>query len=78
MIRSRLRVSRILMRLRRIIRNDQLILSVLAVFVGLAAGGGVIAIRELIDFVQRISLGGTSENLISTIARPIFFFNRGE
>ena len=38
------------------------------VFVGLAAGGGVIAIRELIDFVQSISLGGTSENLISTIS----------
>ena len=67
MIRSRIRVNRILMRLRRIIRNDQLILSVLAVFVGLLAGGGVIAIRELIDFVQGLFLGGTSENLISTI-----------
>jgi CIC family chloride channel protein len=55
------------MRLRRIIRNDQLILSVLAVFVGLAAGGGVIAIRELIDFIQGVSLGGTSEKLISII-----------
>ncbi len=55
------------MRLRRIIRNDQLILSILAVFVGAAAGGGVIAIRELIDFTQGIFLGGTSENLISTV-----------
>ena len=55
------------MRLRRIIRNDQLILSILAVFVGAAAGGGVIAIRELIDFIQGVFLAGTSENLISSV-----------
>ncbi len=55
------------MRLRRIIRNDQLILSVLAVIVGAAAGGGVIAIRELIDLVQGVFLGGTSENLIAHV-----------
>jgi chloride channel protein, CIC family len=67
MARRRLRPSRILMRLRRIIRNDQLILSILAVVVGAAAGGGVIAIRELIDLVQGFFLGGTSENLISTV-----------
>jgi CIC family chloride channel protein len=59
-----LRLSRILIRLRRIIRNDQLILSILAVFVGAAAGGGVILIREGIDLVQAVFLGGTSENLI--------------
>jgi len=55
------------MRLRRIVRNDQLILSILAVFVGAAAGGGVIAIRELIDLIQGLTLGGTSENLISIV-----------
>jgi CIC family chloride channel protein len=56
------------MRLRRFIRNDQLILSILAVFVGATAGGGVIAIREVIDFIQGISLGGTSENLVAIIS----------
>ena len=67
MASSRTRLNRILMRLRRIVRNDQLILSILAVFVGVAAGGGVIAIRELIDLIQGLTLGGTSENLISIV-----------
>ena len=62
-----LRPSRILIRLRRIIRNDQLILFILAVFVGAAAGGGVILIREGIDLVQAVFLGGTSENLIAHV-----------
>ena len=64
MARRRLRPSRILMRLRRIIRNDQLILSVLAVVVGALAGGGTILIREGIDLVQGVFLGGKSEALI--------------
>jgi len=64
---SKIRFGRILMRLRRLIRNDQLILSILAVFVGAVAGGGVIAIRELIDWVQGLVFGGTSEDLITTI-----------
>ena len=68
MARPRIRISRILMRLRRFIRNDQLILSILAVFVGATAGGGVVAIRELIDFIQGLSLGGTSENLVSVVS----------
>ena len=51
---SKIRFGRILMRLRRLIRNDQLILSILAVFVGAVAGGGVIAIRELIDWVLEL------------------------
>ena len=79
MASSRTRLNRILMRLRRIIRNNQLILSILAVFVGAAAGGGVIAIRELINLIQGLSLGGTSENLISIdqfektlVSSPIF------
>ncbi|MEE2998765.1 MAG: chloride channel protein [Pseudomonadota bacterium] len=67
MVKSRLRLGRILIWLRRFIRNDQLILSILAVFVGATAGCGVIAIRELIDFVQGLALGGTSENLVSTV-----------
>ena len=59
----KIRFTRILTRLRRFIRNDQLILSILAVFVGAAAGGGVIAIRELIDFVQGLTFGGSSKEL---------------
>ena len=67
MTKSRIRVSRILVWLRRIIKNDQMILSILAVFVGATAGVGVIAIRESIDFIQGLFFGGTSENLIAII-----------
>ena len=59
--------NRILVRLRRVIRNDQLILSILSVLVGAASAGGVIAIRELIDFVQGLFIGGNSQNLIATV-----------
>jgi CIC family chloride channel protein len=64
----RIRLNRLLIRIRRFIKNDQLILSVLAIFVGAATGGGVIVIRELIDFIQGLLYGGTSVNLISTVA----------
>ena len=67
MTKSRIRVSRILVWLRRIIKNDQMILSILSVFVGATAGVGVIAIRESIDFIQGLFFGGTSENLIAII-----------
>ena len=67
MANSRIRVSRILVWLRRIIKNDQMILSILAVFVGATAGVGVIAIRESIDFIQGLFFGGTSESLIAII-----------
>lgn len=67
MFSRRLRLSRLMMRLRRIIRNDQLILSVLAVLVGVIAGIGVIFIREGIDFVQGLFLGGSSDKLINSL-----------
>ena len=51
------------MRLRRLVRNDQLILSVLALVVGAAAGGAVIAFREAIAFVQMGFYGSGAERL---------------
>ena len=68
MFSRRLRLNRILMRLRLVIRNDQLILSILAVLVGAIAGIGVIFIREGIDFVQGLFLGGSSDNLINSLS----------
>ena len=67
MYSRRLRLNRLLMRLRLVIRNDQLILSILAVLVGAIAGIGVIFIREGIDFVQGIFLGGSSDKLINAL-----------
>ncbi len=55
--------SRILMWLRRVIRNDQLILSVLALFVGAAGGGAVILFREAIILVQTLAYGSGTESL---------------
>ena len=67
MYSRRLRLNRLLMRLRLVIRNDQLILSILAVLVGVITGIGVIFIRESIDFVQGIFLGGSSDKLIDSL-----------
>ena len=51
------------MRLRRLVRNDQLILSVLALVVGAAAGGAVIVFREAIALVQLGFYGSGAERL---------------
>ncbi len=53
------------MRSRRLIRNDQLILVVLAVVVGALAGLGTIAIREGIDFFQTAGFGSAAEDIFS-------------
>ncbi len=65
MFGRQLRPSRLLMRARRIIRNDQLILVVLAVVVGALAGIGTILIREGIDWVQTIGFGSPEESIFS-------------
>ena len=57
--------SRVLLRIRRLIRNDQLILAVLAVFVGAAAAAGTIGLRELINLVQNFSFGSASESIFN-------------
>lgn len=63
-----LRPSRVLMRLRRLLRNDQLVLGLLALAVGALAGGAVIAFREGISLVQLLFFGSGSERLFSVAA----------
>jgi len=64
MKRNVFRASRILLRLRRIIRNDKLILSVLALVVGVVGGGAVIIFREGIDFIQDVTFGSNSKDFL--------------
>lgn len=59
----RSKMSRVMMRLRRVIRNDQLILAVLALVVGAAAGGGVVLFREGIGLVQTVFYGSPTAHL---------------
>ena len=63
MIRRRITAGRILVRLRRIVRNDHLVLSVLALVVGAAGGGAIIVFREGIDLVQLMFYGSAAKNL---------------
>jgi chloride channel protein, CIC family len=58
-----IRPSRLLMRLRKVVRNDQLILSILAVGVGIAGGGAVIVFREGIDLIQSLAFGSGDARL---------------
>ncbi|RMD62649.1 MAG: chloride channel protein, partial [Alphaproteobacteria bacterium] len=53
--------------LRRLGRNDQVILSVLAVTIGVAAGGAAIAFRTAITLIQRLGYGDGS--IITAAAR---------
>lgn len=57
------------MRMRRLVRNDQLILAVLAVAVGALAGLGTVVFRQGIVLVQSISFGTGTENLISYVGQ---------
>ena len=60
-----------LRQLRRLIRNDHLILTVLAVVVGAAAGFGTILIRQSINYIQDTLLNTSGEHLLaSAIALP--------
>lgn len=63
MAERRLRASRALLRLRQFVRNDQLILAVLALVVGALVGAAVIAFRETIALVQTAFFGSGSERL---------------
>lgn len=54
MARRRWHWSRMLLRLRKIIRNDQLILAVLALAAGALVGGSVIVFRLLIGLFQTV------------------------
>lgn len=66
----KLKPSQILLRLRRLVRNDQLILGGLALVVGLTVGFGVVLFREAIDYVQALYYGSSDEHLAS-VARAL-------
>lgn len=55
--------SRLLHWTRRLVRNDQLLLSLLALVVGAVSGGAVIGFREAISFVQFLGFGTGDERL---------------
>lgn len=61
-------VGRPLMGLKRLVRNDQLVTSVAALVVGLAAAAGAVAFREAIGAVQWLLLGHSHE-LVASGAR---------
>ncbi len=55
-------------KLRRIIKNDQLVLGALALVVGLLVGVAVIGFREAIEFFQEAFFGTANERLYAQIA----------
>jgi CIC family chloride channel protein len=68
MARRRFRLNRLLTRLRRVVKNDQLILSVLAVLVGAIAGGGTILLREGIALFELLAFGPGSADMLERIS----------
>ena len=66
---TRFTYARILLRLRRLIRNDHLILVVLSLVAGSAAGGAVVLFREAISYIQLGFYGSDSERLFADVAR---------
>jgi CIC family chloride channel protein len=60
---------RILARARRMVRNDQIVLSVLSLVVGAVVGGAVIGFREAIALVQALGFGTGSERLYLHLAQ---------
>ena len=63
MTRRRFKLGRLYVRLRRIIRNDQLTLSILGFVVGAVAGGAIIGFREAIGLFQTVFFATGSERL---------------
>lgn len=59
---------RILTRLRRFVRNDQLVLLSLALGVGVASGYAAIGFRELVLWIQFAGFQTASENMIAHVA----------
>lgn len=60
--------TRVRVALRRFLRNDHVVLSVLALAVGLAAGFGAVAFRLAISGVQWLGFGVSEERLITGLA----------
>jgi len=67
MAKTRFTYIRILLRFRRVLRNDHLILSVLGIIVGVATGAGAILFREFIQLVQLGLFQSDSENLLAQL-----------
>ncbi|MCH8990239.1 MAG: chloride channel protein, partial [Acidobacteria bacterium] len=67
--RTRFTYSRMLLSLRRLIRNDHLILVVLSLVAGCVAGGAVVLFREAISSIQLGFYGSDSERLFADAAK---------
>ena len=67
--RTRFTYSRMLLRLRRLIRNDHLMLVVLSLVAGSVAGGAIVLFREAISFIQLGFYGSDSERLFADAAK---------
>ncbi|MCG8545360.1 MAG: chloride channel protein [Alphaproteobacteria bacterium] len=67
---AQLEVSQILRRIGRLVRHEQVILSILAVVIGLIGGGCAIVFREGISMVQLASFGFASER-VHTLAAAL-------
>ena len=60
---------RVFIPLRRFGRNDQVVLSVLAVVIGAAAGGAAVAFRDAIAGIQWVAFGFSSEEVASEVRK---------
>ena len=68
MVNFPFRPSRLLMGVRKIVGNDQLILALLAIVVGTAAGGAGIVLREAIALMQTVTFGSGDARLFARAA----------
>lgn len=58
----------LLRRLGRLVKNEQVILTILAALIGVGGGGCAIAFREVLSLVQSVALGSGVENVYSVAA----------
>ena len=69
MVNPQFKFAQLLLALRRVIRNDHLVLMVLALVVGCASGAAVVLFREAIDLVQMAVYGTDHDRLSMHVAR---------
>ena len=69
MVSPQFKFAQLLLALRRVIRNDHLVLMVLALVVGCASGAAVVLFREAIDLVQMAVYGTDHDRLSMHVAR---------
>ena len=63
MRKSRISYLRVIISLRRLLRNDHLVLSALGLAIGAITGAAIVGFRELISFIQLILFHSSSERL---------------